>query len=141
MSEHNSDADSDLDYDPAVGDSDGSVCDSETSVSSESDEDYDEPIEPIVDAGWVYLTNPFEDCRPEARPLFAGSSDDRDPANLTTDICPSFSSPKDAFMHIFYNDVVDACKWMNERADKCIEETGKRKINAVMWAPVDTAEM
>ena len=61
-----SDGDSDLDYDPAVGDSDGSACDSDTSLSSESDEDYDEPIEPIVDAGWVYLTNPFEDFRPEA---------------------------------------------------------------------------
>ena len=62
MSDHNSDPDSDLDYDPAVGESDGSACDSDTSVSSESDEDYDEPI-------WVYLTNPFEDNRPEAQPL------------------------------------------------------------------------
>ena len=114
-----SDGDSDLDYDPAVGDSDGSACDSDTSLSSESDEDYDEPIEPIVDAGWVYLTNPFEDTRPDARPLFAGSFDDADPANLTTDIYPSFSSPKDAFMHHFDNDVVDTmCKWMNERAYK-----------------------
>ena len=32
-------------------------------------------------------------------------------------------------MHIFYNDVVDEmCTWMNERADKYIAETGKRKM-------------
>ena len=109
-----SDGDSDIDYDLAVGDSDGSACDSDTSLSSESDEDYDEPIELIVDAGWMYLTNPFEDVRADATPLFA-----RDPAILTTDIHSSFSSPKDAFMHHFDNDVVDTmCKWMNERAYK-----------------------
>ena len=61
---------------------------------------------------------------------------------MTTHIYPSFSSPKDAFMHIFDNDVVGAMyTWRNERADKYIEETGKRKINGVLWAPVDRAEM
>lgn len=67
----------------------------------------------------------FSDARPDQLPLFTGAADDADPTILSTTTVPSFTSSKDAFMHIFDNNVVDAmCTWMNERTDKYIAETG-----------------
>ena len=107
-----------------------------------SDDDISDVEEPVVDSGWRFMSDPFSDARSEVPPLFVGTRDDADPAILSTTTVPSFTSPKDAFMHIFNNDVVDAmCTWINERADQYIAEKGKRKINGVVWASVTLAEI
>ena len=101
-----SDGDFDHDYDPSQEDSDDSEVSCESEVSSGSDDDVDEGVKPIIDEGWSYLSDSFSDARPTHRPLFLGACEDTDPGNLTTETCPSFTLPKDAFMHIFDNDVV-----------------------------------
>ena len=58
------DADFDHDYDPSREDSEVS-CESE--VSSGSDDDVDEGVEPIIDEGWSYLSDSFSDARPTHR--------------------------------------------------------------------------
>ena len=71
MSDHNSDPDSDQDYDLVREDSDDTECDSE--VFNDSEDDIDEGVEPIVDKGWIYLSDPFSDSWPTPWPLFAGT--------------------------------------------------------------------
>ena len=134
--------DSDSEYVPGLGDSDHSDESCGSDCEYDSDDDIPDDVEPVVDQGWRFVGDPFTDARPDPVPLFTGAIDDADPAILSTTIVPSFTSPKDAFMHIFDNNVVDAmCTWMNERTDKYIAETGKRKINGVVWAPVTRADM
>ena len=67
MSDHNSDPDSDQDYDLVREDSDDTECD------SDSEDDIDEGVEPIVNEGWIYLSDPFSDSWPTPWPLFAGT--------------------------------------------------------------------
>lgn len=125
-------SDSDTEYVPGMVCSDDSddSCDDDCEYDSDDHDTSDVEPEPVVDHGWRFMADPFSDSRPDALPLFAGTVDDANPAILSTTTVPSFTSPKDAFMHIFDNDVVDAmCTWMNERADQYIAETGKRKIN------------
>lgn len=137
-------SDSDTEYVPGMVCSDDSddSCDDDCEYDSDDHDTSDVEPEPVLDHGWRFMADPFSDSRPDALPLFAGTVDDANPAILSTTTVPSFTSPKDAFMHIFDNDVVDAmCTWMNESADQYIAETGKRKINGVVWAPVTRAEM
>ena len=134
--------DSDTEYVPGLGDSDDSDESSESDCEYDSDDDIPDEVGPVIDEGWVFMGDPFSDKRPDALPCFTCAVGDADPAIVSTTTVPSFTSPKDAFMHIFDNTVVDAmCTWMNERADKYIAETEKRKINGVVWAPVTRADM
>ena len=73
MSDHNSDPDSDQDYDFVREDSDDTECDSDSEVFSDSEDNIDEGVEPIVNEGWIYLSDPFSDSWPTPCPLFAGT--------------------------------------------------------------------
>ena len=134
-----SDSDSDLEYVPGLGDNDDS--DEIDDCEYDSDDNLAGDVEPVTDQGWRFMGDPFSDSCPELLTLFVAAAGDADPAIVYTPTVPSFSSPKDAFMHIFDSDVMDSlCLWMNERADKYIAETGKCKINGVVWAAVTRAD-
>ena len=136
-------SDSDSEYAPH-SESDDDSCDSD--LECDSDEYYDDSDpEPLEEDGWKFMSDPFSDARPDIVPTFAGVSaqDSDNPALHSVLSVPTpFVEPKDAFLYIFDYEVIDnLCRWMNERASIFIEETGKRKINCVVWTPVTRAEM
>ena len=79
--------DSDSEYVPGVGDSD----DSDSDYEYDSDDNIPDDVEPVVDQGWRFMGDPFSDARPDPLPLFAGTTDDADPAILSTTTVPSFT--------------------------------------------------
>ncbi|MPC73708.1 hypothetical protein E2C01_068045 [Portunus trituberculatus] len=102
-------SDSDPEYVP--GDSEDSDDSCASDCDYDTNDDIGNDVEPVVDQGWRFMGDPFSDTRPDPLPLFHGVMDDADLAMPSTTTVPSFTSPKDAFIHIFDNNVVDAMSY------------------------------
>ena len=68
-------------------DSDDSDC---SDIEFDSDEEFSDENEPVVEDGWQYVSDPYSDVRPEPLPLVTAA-----PAALASCV-PHFSSPHEA---------------------------------------------
>ena len=112
------------------------VC-GESELEDDSDEElYEEDIEPFIEEGWQFMSDPFADARPNPLPVFSDAD-----AGIVSSV-PQFSCPREAFCYFFDSDVIDKlCQWMNARAAAHFTATGKRKVNGLLWRSVGADEM
>ena len=121
-------SDSESEYAPSASEEEESDW---SDVSYGSDEEFDEN-EPIVEEGWSFMADPFKDERPDPLPDFT-----TDATGISGHVS-QFQCPRDAFTYFFDSEVMDKlCEWMNNRANEYFAVTGKRKVNGLLWRPVD----
>ena len=105
-------------------------------IEFDSDEEFSDENEPVVEDGWQYMSDPYSDARPDPLPLVTAA-----PASLASCV-PHFSSPHEAFRYYFDDELIDKmCTWMNKRAAEYFRTTGKRKVHGLIWKDVEAKEM
>lgn len=111
-------SDSGQEYLPDLSDDYSDSCYS--CLEDDSDTEILQDIEPIVDEGWQFITDPFCDKRPDPPPDFTEGD------NGISVCAPDFTCPRDAFCFFFCDDDIDRlCEWMNARAEEYFRSTGK----------------
>lgn len=87
-----SSSDSDTEYVPGMVCSDNSDDSCDDDCEYESDDDTADVVEPVVDQGWMFMSDPFSDSRPDPLPQFGGDNvDAANPAILSITTVPSFT--------------------------------------------------
>ena len=111
---------------------------SDSELSSDGDEVFDDD-EPIEYDGWKFISDIFEDQRPDAIPPL---NDARAGVNDAVSL-DRFTSPGSAFSYFFDDEVMSTiCSWINERADVFRQENpDKKSIHGLKWRAVTTDEL